>query len=76
MRMIESKHVHVKVSLSERNANSPATTRANDYPQLSGGKWVAGIYGVDTRAITRLLLSYGVMRGIITCETPQQALQN
>ncbi len=35
-----------------------------------------GIYGVDTRAITRKLRSAGVMMGIITSDkTPQQALE-
>ncbi len=36
---------------------------------------IPAISGIDTRAITRLLRSSGVMRGIITTEkTPQQAL--
>ena len=36
---------------------------------------ISGIYGIDTRAITRLLRSCGVMRGVIsTDKTPQQAL--
>jgi carbamoyl-phosphate synthase small subunit len=35
-----------------------------------------GIYGVDTRALTRRLRSHGVMMGIITSgKTPQQALE-
>ncbi len=37
---------------------------------------ISGIYGVDTRAITRRLRSAGVMKGMITCDkTPQQALE-
>ncbi len=37
---------------------------------------IPGIYGVDTRAITRRLRSVGVMMGIITSDkTPQQALE-
>ena len=37
---------------------------------------IPGIYGVDTRAITRKLRSAGVMMGIITTDkTPQQALE-
>jgi len=37
---------------------------------------IAGIYGVDTRAITRKLRSLGVMMGMITSElTPQEALK-
>ncbi len=36
---------------------------------------IPGIYGVDTRAITRKLRSYGVMMGMITTElTPREAL--
>ncbi len=37
---------------------------------------IPGLYGVDTRAITRKLRSAGVMMGMITSEkTPQQALK-
>ena len=37
---------------------------------------IPGIYGVDTRAITRKLRSFGVMMGIISGDkTPQQALE-
>ena len=37
---------------------------------------IPGIYGVDTRAITRRLRSSGVMMGMITSsQTPQQALE-
>jgi carbamoyl-phosphate synthase small subunit len=37
---------------------------------------IPGLYGVDTRAITRRLRSAGVMRGAITTDkTPQQALE-
>ena len=37
---------------------------------------ITGIYGVDTRAITRKLRSAGVMMGIITADkTPEQALE-
>ncbi len=40
-------------------------------------KGIPGIYGIDTRAITRLLRSCGVMRGVIaTDKTPQQALSD
>ena len=35
-----------------------------------------GIYGIDTRAITRKLRSFGVMMGMLTSDkTPQQALE-
>jgi carbamoyl-phosphate synthase small subunit len=37
---------------------------------------IPGIYGLDTRAITRRLRSHGVMMGMITSQkTPQQALE-
>ena len=36
---------------------------------------IPGIYGVDTRAITRRLRSSGVMMGVITSDSPQQALE-
>jgi len=36
---------------------------------------IPGLYGIDTRALTRKLRSYGVMMGMITAEkTPEQAL--
>ena len=44
----------------------------HEYLQSSG---VAGIAGVDTRAITRRLRSEGVMMGMITQESPQEALK-
>ena len=36
---------------------------------------IPGIYGVDTRALTRRLRTWGTMMGIITSDTPQQALE-
>jgi carbamoyl-phosphate synthase small subunit len=36
---------------------------------------IPGLYGVDTRAITRRLRSVGVMMGIITDSTPEEALE-
>jgi carbamoyl-phosphate synthase small subunit len=36
---------------------------------------IPGLYGVDTRAITRWLRSVGVMMGIITDRTPEEALE-
>ena len=72
----ESKHVHVSGFIVREECEQPShyqsKTTIHNY---LAGNGVAGIYGVDTRAITRLLRSCGVMRGIITCEkTPQQAL--
>jgi carbamoyl-phosphate synthase small subunit len=43
--------------------------------QYLTGSDIPGIFGVDTRAITRRLRSAGVMRGMLTSgKTPQQAL--
>ena len=50
-----------------------STKTIHEYLAESG---IPGIYGVDTRAITRKLRSAGVMMGIITSDkTPQQALE-
>ena len=38
------------------------------------GSTIPGIFGVDTRAITRKLRSYGVMMGMITEKNPEEAL--
>jgi len=44
--------------------------------EFLSGSGIPGISGVDTRAITRRLRSYGVMMGIITSDlTPQQAME-
>jgi carbamoyl-phosphate synthase small subunit len=45
----------------------------HQYLERSG---IPGLYGLDTRAITRRLRAHGVMMGMITCnKTPQQALE-
>ena len=45
----------------------------NQYLEKSG---IPGLYGVDTRALTRRLCSHGVMMGMITsAKTPQEALE-
>ncbi len=50
-----------------------STKTIHQYLAESG---IPGIYGVDTRAITRKLRSAGVMTGIITGDkTPQQAME-
>ncbi len=50
-----------------------STKTTHQYLTESG---IPGIYGVDTRAITRKLRSAGVMMGVITSDkTPQQALE-
>jgi carbamoyl-phosphate synthase small subunit len=72
----ESKRVQVSGFIVREECEQPSHYQSkmtiHDYLAENG---VAGIYGIDTRAVTRLLRSCGVMRGIITCEkTPQQAL--
>jgi carbamoyl-phosphate synthase small subunit len=42
--------------------------------QYLAGSGIPGLYGVDTRAITRKLRSRGVMMGIITEKSPEEAL--
>ncbi len=72
----ESKRVQVNGFIVREECEQPSHYQSkmtiHEYLAENG---VAGIYGIDTRAITRVLRSSGVMRGIITCEkTPQQAL--
>lgn len=72
----ESKRVQVSGFIVREECEQPSHYQSkmtiHEYLAKNG---VAGIYGIDTRAITRVLRSSGVMRGIITSEkTPQQAL--
>jgi carbamoyl-phosphate synthase small subunit len=49
------------------------TRTIDEYLADSG---IPGLYGVDTRSVTRRLRSVGVMMGMITCErTPEEALE-
>jgi len=72
----ESKRIQVSGFVVREECEEPSHYQSkmtiHEYLAENG---IAGIHGIDTRAITRLLRSCGVMRGIITCEkTPQQAL--
>ena len=49
--------------LARRHSNFAATGSLGDYLRDSG---VLGIEGVDTRAITRRLRTFGAMRGVLT----------
>lgn len=64
---VESSRVHVAGfvvrELARQHSNYRATGDLSTYLAEAG---VLGIEGVDTRAITRLLRTHGVMRGIIT----------
>ncbi|MEE8194518.1 MAG: glutamine-hydrolyzing carbamoyl-phosphate synthase small subunit [Dehalococcoidales bacterium] len=72
----ESSRIQVSGFVVREECSSPShylsTGTLNDYLAGSG---IPGIYGVDTRAITRRLRSSGVMMGMLSSDkTPQQAL--
>jgi len=72
----ESKKIQVRGFVVREECYQPnhylSKQTIHEYLAESG---IPGIYGVDTRAITRKLRSVGVMLGIITSDkTPQQAL--
>ena len=74
----ESKKIQVRGFVVRERCAIPSHKRSvktlHDY-LLSGS--VPGIYGVDTRAITRLLRSRGVMLGVLTSEmSPSEALES
>jgi len=73
----ESKKIQVRGFVVREECLEPnhylSTTTIHEFLAESG---IPGIYGVDTRAITRKLRSAGVMMGAITSDkTPQQALE-
>jgi carbamoyl-phosphate synthase small subunit len=72
----ESKRIQVSGFVVREECEEPSHYQSrNNIHDYLADNGISGIYGIDTRAITRLLRSCGVMRGIITCEkTPQQAL--
>ncbi|MEA1958692.1 MAG: glutamine-hydrolyzing carbamoyl-phosphate synthase small subunit [Chloroflexota bacterium] len=53
-------------------SHSQSVSTLHEY--LKSGK-VPGIYGIDTRALTRRLRSEGVMMGMITGDAPEKALK-
>ena len=55
--------------LTPSSASSSATL-----DEFLASQGVSGIYGVDTRAITRRLRSRGVMMGIVSLDSPEEAL--
>ena len=55
--------------LTPSSASSIATL-----DEFLASQGVSGIYGVDTRAITRRLRSRGVMMGIVSLDSPEEAL--
>ncbi len=73
----ESKKIQVRGFVVREECYQPnhylSTKTLHEFLAESG---IPGIYGVDTRAITRKLRSAGVMMGMITSDkTPQQALE-
>jgi carbamoyl-phosphate synthase small subunit len=74
---IESARIQVRGFIVREQCLKPSHYMSketiNQYLERSS---IPGIYGVDTRAITRRLRSQGVMMGMITSgKTPEQALQ-
>jgi carbamoyl-phosphate synthase small subunit len=73
----ESRRIQVKGFVVREECDLPSHYLNNEtiHGYLAGGG-VPGIWGVDTRAITRRLRSAGVMMGMITAtKTPAQALE-
>ncbi len=73
----ESKKIQVSGFVVREECQEPnhylGTRTLHEFLAESG---IPGISGVDTRAITRRLRSYGVMMGIVTSDqTPQQAME-
>lgn len=66
---VESKKVQVAGfvvrELAQLHSNYRSTTDLSDYLKRSG---VLGLFGIDTRALTRRLRTAGVMQGVITDE--------
>jgi carbamoyl-phosphate synthase small subunit len=74
---IESAKIQVRGFVVREKCESPSHYLNNNtiHQYLAEGN-IPGIWGIDTRAVTRKLRSMGVMMGIITSDkTPQQALQ-
>jgi len=74
---IESRKIQVRGFVVREQCPQPShyTSKENIHYYLKGNG-IPGIYGIDTRAVTRRLRASGVMMGIITNDkTPQQALE-
>ncbi|MCH8063094.1 MAG: glutamine-hydrolyzing carbamoyl-phosphate synthase small subunit [Chloroflexi bacterium] len=72
---VESKQVQVAAFVVREQSPTPSHYDSNrtlhDYLATEG---IAGIHGVDTRAVTRRIRSQGVMMGAVTTGEPQAAL--
>ncbi|MBI2908471.1 MAG: glutamine-hydrolyzing carbamoyl-phosphate synthase small subunit [Chloroflexi bacterium] len=73
----ESKRIQVSGFVVREDCEAPSHNQSRcTVSEYLARNNVPGIYGVDTRAITRRLRSVGVLMGTITSdETPDQALQ-
>lgn len=74
---IESKRIQVSGFVVRENCETPSHIESkctlSEYLTANG---IPGLYGVDTRAITRRLRSVGVLMGTITSdESPEEALK-
>lgn len=73
---MESKRIQVRGFAVREDCLEPSHFRnKKTIHQYLDESCVPGIWGIDTRAITRKLRSAGVMMGMITCDkTPEEAL--
>ena len=72
---VESRRIQVAGFVVREQSVTPshynATSTLNEYLASQG---IAGLAGVDTRAITRRIRSHGVMMGVLTAGDPEAAL--
>ncbi len=74
---IESSKIQVRGFVVREECRQPShyLSQKTVHQYLSENN-IPGLYGIDTRAVTRRLRLSGVMMGMITChKTPQQALE-
>src|SRR3990172_3098040 len=72
----ESRRIQVRGFVVREECLAPSHYQnAKTLHQYLAESGIPGIHSVDTRAITRKLRSYGVMMGMITSKSPQEALE-
>jgi carbamoyl-phosphate synthase small subunit len=74
----ESTHPHVKGAIARNICDRPSNWRSTEsLPDYLKRHGIPGIYGIDTRALTRKLRNIGAMNGAISTEIldPEQLLQ-
>lgn len=75
----ESTHPHVKGVIARNITNRPSNWRATQsLPDYLNEHNIPGIYGIDTRALTRKIRSSGAMNGAISTEIldPQELIRH